>query len=405
MLPSDVGGFGSKFVANISGLKAAELRLFFLSVALAVLDSDFLSAKELAMLETFVTACRLIDVVAITVDQAREAHKLFGTFVRQFARLYGQDRVTPNMHYHAHLCECIIDHGPLHSMWGFVWEQLTGLVVNPSTNGRQVNVQFCKAWDLQDRVRIPDAYFDCAKEMSSDERKLLVRLADTVPTKPATLPRGFDLAAALSFPIVKYCNGTEPLLVYLRHPSQVELPELERRGLVTALGSLYPDLCDADGKFKPPVAAEVTSSPTADVIGERFGTIGSRNERSSFVVAWFAGELQAGRLLRIVQFPLNLPRARAGQPDEKDEKKQQAVGVQQVPHTFVQVRWFRPHRDHKLVPEFKLDNPYDNLALQWLPLHRIACRVAPRFTARGATRTLIACLLPRKPVLFVPIDR
>jgi hypothetical protein len=121
VLPGDVGSFGTKFAANISGLKAAELRLFFLSVALAVLDSDFLKPSEIKLIETFVTACRLIDVIAITEAQAREAHALFGKFVRAFAKLYGKERVTPNMHYHAHLCESIIDHGPFTGSSSLAW--------------------------------------------------------------------------------------------------------------------------------------------------------------------------------------------------------------------------------------------------------------------------------------------
>jgi hypothetical protein len=364
-------------------------------VAVAVLDGDYLSAAELAMLRTFVEACRMIDVFSITEQQASDAHGLFGKFVRQFSRIYGQDKVTPNMHYHSHLLESILDHGPLPSIWGFVWEQLTGRLVSTSTNGRQVNIQFCKSWEQQERVFNIDAYFACAKEMSADERRLLAELGGSRQSKLAPLPLGFDLGVSLSLPLTKNTvTGSEPLLVRLISEKTVEIAELDRRGLVAALARLYPKLCDASGKFRPAVGAEMKCSDLADINGERFGSVGSRRERCSFVAALFDGEkLGVGRVLRFAQFQIGLP------TDEKADSK-----ARQVTHNFVQVRWFRFHgaRYDKLAPEFKVADPYTDVKYQWIPMHRIACRVAPRFITRGSTRTFIACLLTRKPVLLVP---
>ena len=35
-------------------------------------------------------------------------------FCKKFEALYGQQSVTPNMHLHCHLKECVLDYGPIH---------------------------------------------------------------------------------------------------------------------------------------------------------------------------------------------------------------------------------------------------------------------------------------------------
>jgi len=53
----------------------------------------------------------------------------------------GTDSVTPNMHMHCHLAQCIHDFGPLTSFWLFPFERYNGTLEQTPTNNRSVEVQ------------------------------------------------------------------------------------------------------------------------------------------------------------------------------------------------------------------------------------------------------------------------
>ena len=57
-----------------------------------------------------------------------KADMLFVTFGERFECLYGKKAVTPNMHLHSHLKECIIDCGPVHAFWWFSSERFNGIL-------------------------------------------------------------------------------------------------------------------------------------------------------------------------------------------------------------------------------------------------------------------------------------
>ncbi len=43
--------------------------------------------------------------------------------------IYGEDKITPNMHMHCHLREVLLDYGPAHSFWLFAFERFNGILV------------------------------------------------------------------------------------------------------------------------------------------------------------------------------------------------------------------------------------------------------------------------------------
>ena len=51
------------------------------------------------------------------------------------------DLVTPNMHLHGHLKECLLDDGPFHSFWCVSFERFNGVLSSFHTNNR---VNFCR---------------------------------------------------------------------------------------------------------------------------------------------------------------------------------------------------------------------------------------------------------------------
>ena len=66
---------------------------------------------------------------------------LLARFCTCFERLYGPELVTPNIHLHAHLVDCIRDFGPMSSFWLFSFERYNGLLGNEPTNNRSIELQ------------------------------------------------------------------------------------------------------------------------------------------------------------------------------------------------------------------------------------------------------------------------
>ena len=58
-----------------------------------------------------------------------------------FEGLYEEERVTPNMHFHGHLIECVKDFGSVYSFWLFSFERDNGILGNIPTNKRNIEIK------------------------------------------------------------------------------------------------------------------------------------------------------------------------------------------------------------------------------------------------------------------------
>ena len=80
----------------------------------------------------------------LKIHGAMEGHKLLLQFCKQFQRLYGKDKVTPNMHMHMHILNCILDYGPVYAFWLFSFERYNGILGSYRTNNRSIEVQLMR---------------------------------------------------------------------------------------------------------------------------------------------------------------------------------------------------------------------------------------------------------------------
>lgn len=63
---------------------------------------------------------------------------------KSFETLYGKKRVTPNMHLHAHLKDCILDFGPIYSFWLFSFERYNGMLGKLPNNKKNIEPQIMR---------------------------------------------------------------------------------------------------------------------------------------------------------------------------------------------------------------------------------------------------------------------
>ena len=88
-----------------------------------------------------VLASRLLCKRNMNMDDIRLADTLLLKFCQRFQVLYGPESVTPNIHLHGHLLECIKDYGPMCNFWLFSFERFNGLLGDEPTNNRSIELQ------------------------------------------------------------------------------------------------------------------------------------------------------------------------------------------------------------------------------------------------------------------------
>ena len=86
----------------------------------------FLPQTHLQCWQTFVLASQYLCTPVLLNTGLFKVDLLFVKFGERFEQLYGKKPVTPNMHFHCHLKERVIDCGPVHAFWFFSFERFNG---------------------------------------------------------------------------------------------------------------------------------------------------------------------------------------------------------------------------------------------------------------------------------------
>lgn len=92
----------------------------------------------------FVKACHLLCRRKISSQELSDADLQLELFCKTFEQLYGKERCNINLHLHGHLNECVLDYGPVYSLWLFSFERLNGIMESFSTNCRDVSLQLMR---------------------------------------------------------------------------------------------------------------------------------------------------------------------------------------------------------------------------------------------------------------------
>ena len=125
IVPSGVGRIPLKIQSGFLQFTADQWKnwvVHFSTIALR----DIIGGEVIECWRHFVLACRTLCTKQITIEQVKLGDALLLQFCRRTERLFGKDCITPNMHLHCHLCECVMDYGPLHSFWCFAYERYNG---------------------------------------------------------------------------------------------------------------------------------------------------------------------------------------------------------------------------------------------------------------------------------------
>ena len=142
-VPTSLGRIPRKIASSFSSFTSDQWMnwtLYFSAIAL----KDVLGKQDYSCWLHFVEACRSLCKPSLSIRDIRHGHEKLMLFCRTFEKLYGSNAVTPNMHLHTHLIECILDYGPIHSFWLFSFERMNGILGSFNTNQRSPEIQFMR---------------------------------------------------------------------------------------------------------------------------------------------------------------------------------------------------------------------------------------------------------------------
>ncbi|XP_022102683.1 uncharacterized protein LOC110985747 [Acanthaster planci] len=160
---SDLGRLPTKIASNYGNFTADEWKNWTLYFSMYALDG-ILPEVHLKCWQTFVLACRLICKPCISIAEVEKADFLFLKFCKEYETLHGSLAITPNMHLHTHLKECIIDFGPVPAFWCFAYERFNGLIADIPTNNSNIEVQFMRSVTRIPFVKNINHHLDFSKD-------------------------------------------------------------------------------------------------------------------------------------------------------------------------------------------------------------------------------------------------
>lgn len=132
-VPHGIGRIPSKISSSFSGFTADQFKNWTDTYSLLSLY-DILDKDNLELWRHFVLASRILTQMQITTTELQLADALLLRFCNRAQRMYGCEIITPNMHMHGHLKDCVLDYGPIHNFWCFSFERYNGILENYPTN-------------------------------------------------------------------------------------------------------------------------------------------------------------------------------------------------------------------------------------------------------------------------------
>ena len=230
-------------------------------------------------------------------------------FCKSFEAVYGSVLVTPNMHFHTHLIECIIDYGPVYAFWLFSFERYNGCLGSFPTNKKNIELQIMRQFHRTQYFKSeakPDTFnedfLSCFESLSHTQVGSLAlsncELDEQVYLTARTMIKG------------ELTQG--PL--WLTTEDRIEVQGKQREGLVSGTHLTY--LKASLKTFLRNINTDQVSGAfkmyqSVQYLGEIFGSTESRLRNSGNIMASWNGydgkidpnsELQPGKVVYFMRF-------------------------------------------------------------------------------------------------------
>ena len=138
IVPIDIGAIPNKVVSGFDQLTADQVNNFIVVFSLHCLKG-LIPSKDVECWRLFAISCYYLCNRVISKTHVTIADTYLLRFCKRFEELYGSENVTPNMHLHCHITECINDFGPIYSFWLFSFERYNGILGSIQTTNTILN--------------------------------------------------------------------------------------------------------------------------------------------------------------------------------------------------------------------------------------------------------------------------
>jgi len=122
---SDIGRIPLKIASRFAGFTADQWKTWCLFYSILALR-DILPEEHRLYWQSFVDCLSIWGQTIINREEIENGDLAMKDFLIKVEAVWGSKIVTPNMHMHLHLKECLLDYGPLYSFWCFPFERLNG---------------------------------------------------------------------------------------------------------------------------------------------------------------------------------------------------------------------------------------------------------------------------------------
>ena len=386
-VPKSLGRIPHKIASSFSSFTADQWKNWTLVFSLLCLNG-ILPTAELECWRLFVQACHCLCTPLIKECDARAAHSLLLQFCQSLETVYGEFAVTPNMHLHTHLLDCILDYGPVYSFWLFSFERFNGILGSYHTNQRAIEIQVMRKFLLDFTLKelVSSEEWDASQlSLFGDlyERKQVGSVKEVMPQSDSLLELSqqpirpsldyFYLAGIVCLPPHTVQMFDFDSLRYLRQAYYAFVPNID----ITEVPSIY-ECCKE-----------------IDLFGERLGSERSRLNRSCHVKAsWHA----YGGAINTTSHP-SCPH-----PGVVKFFFKQRIRIGSSFHNMVMacVRWLQPHPQHSYYGTplevwshnlFEPDGPASFMPVQRIESQFVSCKMELNNMMENVS---VVCPLPRK---------
>lgn len=334
-------------------------------------------------------ACKLICNTALPLRDVAAAHTLFLNFCRQLEVLYGKDCITPNMHLHPHLPDCVFDYGPVTGFWLFSFERYNGILGEYCTNNKCIELQLMRKFMKEQfffNLEIPDSYKErlqpLIEKVKSPEDQVMFLESHVVLNLLKLVDGAIDVANDLWFTVSSFSFSS---------PHTVDVFDCDELTYITEVYKLFfPDVQLA----ALPVCYDKYAA--VQCAGEQYGSQFSRLNRSSFVLAKWASQFDGNIDVTTADIRPGIVRYFV--------KQTFTVNGRVCTFCFARVNWFQYHPSRfccgergGATPEVWCANVFDTFGPSaFVPIQRISGKFLPAYDKLANETVLYVMPLNRK---------
>ena len=272
-VPSDIGRIPRKIMSSFGGFTAEQWKNWIVVYSMFALRG-VLQQQDYVCWQTFVLACFFLCRRTITSVDLMKADLLLIKFCHNVERLYGTSTITPNMHLHGHLAECVKDYGSIYGFWLFAFERYNGTLGSFPTNKKSITEQLMRRFIYES-----ECHHLALPEIFVDQFQHILPFANQSRLSEVHQP-----------------SNSEEHFCFIYDPRHVHLPSISKYSSLGPsdfrnLASMYTHLYQGSTITDEQMTYSIRVFKNIQFYGRRLGSLKSpKTKRSAYIMASWADE-------------------------------------------------------------------------------------------------------------------